>query len=89
MFGEKIFNFSEFLENISAQYLLVFLPIRVHDYCGNRDLFHHYYFSSINSFEVVNCYLIFRSENKNGQDFTYLSWPLLVFEIIHVIYFMY
>ena len=93
MFGEKIFNFSEPIsrKTFRTVFLISFLT-----YQGARLLWRQglippllYFLVSI-LLEIVNCYLVFRSENKKWVKISLLVFLAfaLVFEISHVIYFM-
>ena len=93
MFGEKIFNFSEQFsrKTFRTVFLISFLT-----YQGARLLWKQGFIPPLLFFlvsillEVVNCYLVFRSENKKWVKISLLVFLAfaLVFEISHVIYFM-
>ena len=93
MFGENIHNFSEPIsrKTFRTVFLISFLT-----YQGARLLWKQgliplllFFLVSI-LLEVVNCYLVFRSENKKWVKISLLVCLAfaLVFEISHVIYFM-
>lgn len=93
MFGEKIFNFSE---PISRKTVRIVILVSFLAYQGMRLLWKQglippllFFLVSI-LLEVVNCYLVFRSENKKWVKISLLVCLAfaLVFEISHVIYFM-
>lgn len=93
MFGEKIFNFSE---PISRKTFRTVLLINFLVYQGARLLWKQgiippllFFLVSI-LLEIVNCYLIFRSELKKRSKISLLVFLafVLVFEISHVIYFL-
>lgn len=93
MFGEKIFNFSA---PISRKTFHTVFFISFLTYQGARLLWKQglippllFFLVSI-LLEVVNCYLVFRSENKKWVKISLLVFLAfaLVFEISHVIYFM-
>ena len=93
MFGEKIFNFSE---PISRKTFRTVLLISFLVYQGARLLWKQgiippllFFLVSI-LLEIVNCYLIFRSELKKRAKISLLVFLAfaLVFEISHVIYLM-
>ena len=93
MFGEKIFNFSEPIsrKTFRTVFLISFLT-----YQGARLLWKQGFIPPLLFFlvsillEIVNCYLVFRSENKKWVKFSLLVFLAfaLVFEISHVVYFM-
>ena len=93
MFGEKIFNFSE---PISRKTFRIVILVSFLAYQGMRLLWKQgiippllFFLVSI-LLEIVNCYLIFRSELKKRSKISLLVFLafVLVFEISHVIYFM-
>ena len=93
MFGEKIFNFSE---PISRKTFRTVLLISFLAYQGARLLWKQglippllFFLVSI-LLEIINCYLIFRSELKKRAKISLLVFLAfaLVFEISHVIYLM-
>ena len=93
MFGEKIFNFSE---PISRKTFRIVFLISFLTYQGARLLWKQglippllFFLVSI-LLEIVNCYLVFRSENKKWVKISLLVFLAfaLVFEISHVVYFM-
>ena len=93
MFGEKIFNFSE---PISRKTVRIVILVSFLAYQGMRLLWKQglippllFFLVSILT-EVINCYLIFRSELKKRSKISLLVFLafVLVFEISHVIYFM-
>ena len=93
MFGEKIFNFSEPIsrKTFRTVFLISFLA-----YQGARLLWKQGLISPLLFFlvsillEIINCYLIFRSELKKRAKISLLVFLafVLAFEISHVIYFM-
>ena len=93
MFGEKIFNFSE---PISRKTFRTVLLISFLVYQGARLLWKQELIPPLLFFlvsillEIVNCYLIFRSELKKRSKISLLVFLafVLVFEISHVIYFL-
>ena len=93
MFGEKIFNFSE---PISRKTVRIVILVSFLAYQGMRLLWKQglippllFFLVSILT-EVINCYLVFRSENKKWVKISLLVFLAfaLVFEISHVIYFL-
>lgn len=93
MFGEKIFNFSE---PISRKTYRIVLLISFLAYQGARLLWKQglippllFFLISI-LLEIINCYLIFRSELKRRAKISLLVFLafVLAFEISHVIYFL-
>ena len=93
MFGEKIFNFSE---PISRKTVRIVILVSFLAYQGMRLLWKQglippllFFLVSILT-EVINCYLIFRSELKKRAKISLLVFLafVLVFEISHVIYFL-
>ena len=93
MFGEKIFNFSE---PISRKTVRIVILVSFLAYQGMRLLWKQglippllFFLVSILT-EVINCYLIFRSEHKKRAKISLLVFLAfaLVFEISHVIYFL-
>ena len=93
MFGEKIFNFSE---PISRKTVRIVILVSFLIYQGMRLLWKQGFIPPLLFFlvsiltEVINCYLVFRSENKKWVKISLLVFLAfaLVFEISHVIYFM-
>ena len=93
MFSEKIFNFSE---PISRKTVRIVILISFLIYQGMRLLWKQGFIPPLLFFlvsiltEVINCYLVFRSENKKWVKISLLVFLafVLVFEISHVIYFM-
>ncbi len=93
MFGEKIFNFSE---PISRKTVRIVILVSFLTYQGMRLLWKQGFISPLLFFlvsiltEVINCYLVFRSENKKWVKISLLVFLafVLVFEISHIIYFM-
>ena len=93
MFGEKIFNHSEPIprKTFRTVFLTSFLA-----YQGARLLWKQglipplLFFLVLILTEVINCYLVFRSELKKRAKISLLVFLAfaLVFEISHVIYFM-
>ena len=93
MFGEKIFNFSE---PISRKTVRIVILVSFLTYQGMRLLWKQglippllFFLVSI-LLEIINCYLVFRSENKKWVKISLLVFLAfaLVFEISHVIYFL-
>ena len=93
MFSEKIFNFSE---PISRKTVRIVILVSFLAYQGMRLLWKQglippllFFLVSILT-EVINCYLIFRSELKKRAKISLLVFLTfaLVFEISHVIYFL-
>lgn len=93
MFGEKIFNFSE---PISRKTVRIVILVSFLAYQGMRLLWKQglippllFFLVSILT-EIINCYLIFRSELKKRAKISLLVFLAfaLVFEISHVIYFL-
>lgn len=93
MFGEKIFNFSE---PISRKTVRIVILVSFLAYQGMRLLWKQglippllFFLVSILT-EVINCYLIFRSDIKKRAKISLLVFLAfaLVFEISHVIYLM-
>ena len=93
MFGEKIFNFSE---PISRKTVRIVILVSFLAYQGMRLLWKQglippllFFLVSI-LLEIINCYLIFRSELKKRSKISLLVFLafVLVFEISHVIYFL-
>ena len=93
MFGEKIFNFSE---PISIKTVRIVILVSFLTYQGMRLLWKQglipplLFFLVLILTEVINCYLIFRSELKKRAKISLLVFLAfaLVFEISHVIYFL-
>lgn len=93
MFGEKIFNFSE---PISRKTVRIVILVSFLTYQGMRLLWKQGFIPPLLFFlvsiltEVINCYLVFRSENKKWVKISLLVFLAfaLVFEISHVIYFI-
>jgi len=93
MFGEKIFNFSE---PISRKTVRIVILVSFLAYQGMRLLWKQglipplLFFLVLILLEIVNCYLIFRSELKKRSKISLLVFLafVLVFEISHVIYFL-
>lgn len=93
MFSEKIFNFSE---PISRKTVRIVILVSFLIYQGMRLLWKQGFIPPLLFFlvsiltEVINCYLVFRSENKKWVKISLLVFLAfaLVFEISHVIYFM-
>ena len=93
MFGEKIFNFSE---PISRKTVRIVILVSFLIYQGMRLLWKQGFIPPLLFFlvsiltEVINCYLVFRSENKKWVKISLLVFLafVLVFEISHVIYFI-
>lgn len=93
MFGEKIFNFSE---PISRKTVRIVILISFLTYQGMRLLWKQGFIPPLLFFvtsillEVINCYLVFRSENKKWVKISLLVFLAfaLIFEISHIIYFI-
>lgn len=93
MFGEKIFNFSE---PISRKTYRIVVLISFLAYQGVRLLWKQGFIPTLLFFlvsillEIINFYLIFRSDIKKRAKISLLVFLafVLVFEISHVIYFM-
>ena len=93
MFGEKIFNFSE---PISRKTFRTVFLISILAYQGARLLWKQGFIPPLLFFlvsillEIINCYLIFRSDIKKRAKISLLVFLAfaLVFEISHVIYFL-
>lgn len=93
MFGEKIFNFSE---PISRKTVHIVILVSFLAYQGMRLLWKQglipplLFFLVLILLEIINCYLVFRSENKKWVKISLLVFLAfaLVFEISHVIYFL-
>ena len=93
MFGEKIFNFSEPIsrKTFRTVFLISFLTYQGARLLRKQGLIPPLLFFLVSILlEVVNCYLVFRSENKKWVKISLLVFLAfaLVFEISHVIYFM-
>ena len=93
MFGEKIFNFSE---PISRKTVRIVILVSFLAYQGMRLLWNQGLIPPLLFFlvslllEIINCYLVFRSENKKWVKISLLVFLdfALVFEISHIIYFL-
>lgn len=93
MFGEKIFNFSE---PISRKTVRIVILVSFLAYQGMRLLWKQGFIPPLLFFlvsillEIINCYLIFRSDIKKRAKISLLVFLAfaLVFEISHVIYLM-
>ena len=93
MFGEKIFNFSE---PISRKTVRIVILVSFLAYQGMRLLWKQglipplLFFLVLILLEIINCYLIFRSDIKKRAKISLLVFLAfaLVFEISHVIYFL-
>ena len=93
MFGEKIFNFSEPIsrKTFRTVFLISFLTYQGARLLWKQGLIPPLLFFLVSILlEVVNCYLVFRSENKKWVKISLLVCLALalVFDISHVIYFM-
>ena len=93
MFGEKIFNFSEPIsrKTFRTVFLISFLAYQGARLLWKQGLIPPLLFFLVSILlDVVNCYLIFRSENKKWVKISLLVLLafVLIFEISHVIYFM-
>lgn len=93
MFDEKIFNFSE---PISRKTVRIVILISFLTYQGMRLLWKQGFIPPLLFFlvliltEIINCYLVFRSENKKWVKISLLVFLAftLIFEISHIIYFL-
>ena len=93
MFGEKIFNFSE---QFSRKTVRIVILVSFLTYQGMRLLWKQGFIPPLLFFlvsillEIINCYLIFRSDIKKRAKISLLVFLAfaLVFEISHVIYFL-
>lgn len=93
MFDEKIFNFSE---PISRKTVRIVILISFLTYHGMRLLWKQGFIPPLLFFlvliltEIINCYLVFRSENKKWVKISLLVFLILalIFEISHIIYFL-
>ena len=93
MFVEKIFNFSEPIsrKTFRTVFLISFLAYQGARLLWKQGLIPPLLFFLVSILlEVVNCYLVFRSENKKWVKISLLVFLafVLAFEISHVIYFM-
>ena len=93
MFGEKVFNFSEPIsrKTFRTVFLISFLTYQGARLLWKQGLIPPLLFFLVSILlEIVNCYLVFRSENKKWVKISLLVFLALalVFEISHVIYFM-
>lgn len=93
MFGEKILNFSEPIsrKTFRTVFLISFLTYQGARLLWKQGLIPPLLFFLVSILlEVVNCYLVFRSENKKWAKISLLVFLafVLAFEISHVIYFM-
>ena len=91
MFNDKIFNFSE---QLSRKTVRIVILVSFLAYQGMRLLWKQglipplLFFLVLILLEIINCYLVFRSENKKWVKISLLVFLAfaLVFEISHVIY---
>ena len=93
MFSEKILNFSEPIsrKTFRTVFLISFLAYQGARLLWKQGLIPPLLFFLVSILlEIVNCYLVFRSENKKWVKISLLVFLAfaLVFEISHVIYFM-
>ena len=93
MFSEKIFNFSEPIsrKTFRTVFLISFLAYQGARLLWKQELIPPLLFFLVSILiEIVNCYLIFRSELKKRSKISLLVFLafVLVFEISHVIYFL-
>jgi len=93
MFSEKIFNFSEPIsrKTFRTVFLISFLTYQGARLLWKQGLIPPLLFFLVSILlEIVNCYLVFRSENKKWVKISLLVFLAfaLVFEISHVVYFM-
>ena len=93
MFNDKIFNFSE---QLSRKTVRIVILVSFLTYQGMRLLWKQGFIPPLLFFlvsillEIINCYLIFRSDIKKRAKISLLVFLAfaLVFEISHVIYLM-
>ena len=93
MFGEKIFNFSEPIsrKTFRTVFLISFLAYQGARLLWKQGLIPPLLFFLVSILlDIINCYLIFKSENKKWAKISLLVFLafVLAFEISHVIYFM-
>ncbi len=93
MFDEKIFNFSEPIsrKTFRTVFLISFLVYQGARLLWKQGLIPPLLFFLVSILlEVVNCYLVFRSENKKWVKISLLVFLAfaLIFEMSHIIYFM-
>ena len=93
MFGEKIFNFSEPIsrKTFRTVFLISFLAYQGARLLWKQGLIPPLLFFLVSILlDIINCYLIFRSENKKWAKISLLVFLafVFVFEISHIIYFM-
>ena len=93
MFGEKIFNFSEPIsrKTFRTVFLISFLAYQGARLLWKQGLIPPLLFFLVSILlDIINCYLIFRSENKKWVKISLLVFLafVLVFEMSHIIYFM-
>lgn len=93
MFSENIYNFSEPIsrKTFRTVFLISFLTYQGARLLWKQGLIPPLLFFLVSILlEIVNCYLVFRSENKKWVKISLLVFLALalVFEISHVIYFM-
>ena len=93
MFGENIFNFSEPIsrKTVRTVFLISFLVYQGVQLLWKQGLIPPLlFFLVLILTEIINCYLIFRSDIKKRAKISLLVFLAfaLVFEISHVIYFL-
>ena len=93
MLGENIFNFSEPIsrKTFRTVFLISFLAYQGARLLWKQGLIPPLLFFLVSIFlEIINCYLVFRSELKKRTKISLLVFLAfaLVFEISHIIYFM-
>ena len=93
MFGEKIFNISEPIsrKTFRTVFLISFLAYQGARLLWKQGLIPPLLFFLVSILlEIINCYLVFRSDIKKRAKISLLVFLafVLVFEISHVIYFM-
>ena len=93
MFGEKIFNFSEPIsrKTFRTVFLISFLAYQEARLLWKQGFIPPLLFFLVSILlEIINCYLIFRSDIKKRAKISLLVFLAfaLVFEISHVIYLM-
>lgn len=93
MFGEKVFNFSEPIsrKTFRTVFIISFLAYQGARLLWKQGLIPPLLFFLVSILlEIINCYLVFRSELKKQTKIALLVFLAfaLVFEISHVIYFM-
>ena len=93
MFGEKIFNISEPIsrKTFRTVFLISFLAYQGARLLWKQGLIPPLLFFLVSILlEIINCYLVFRSDIKKRVKISLLVFLAfaLVFEISHVVYFM-